>query len=488
MKRPNILLITCDQLRRDALGVYGNRVIKTPNIDALSTESVIFDNHFTQHPVCTPSRWSIFTGRYPRSHGVRDNGVIFADNEPTLARTFKKNGYYTGAFGKMHFTPALLNKVEEDEQWPKDDFGFSVTELTDDSKRGTYLEYLKTVDEESYRYVLKQGEEKVKEDLMSASDRTFDPAPQIKENKLDPSMHQTSWITDRCIDFIDKAAEKNRPFFGWCSFVDPHHPFDPPEPYASMYDPKTIPLPGSLCPGEDAPQHIKDMHKGFSPGNEKYDLSTVSDDGWQAVRAKYYGMVSLIDYNVGRIIRRLREKEVFNDTLILFTTDHGELLGDHGLLFKGPFHYDSLIRVPLIVKYGDRFGGGMRVGEITQHVDIFPTLASAAGVSPPQGLQGNSLQGLLEGAGNQVNQSALIEHCCHDWGFNVKTLRTKRWRLTYYGSRVFGELYDLLNDPTEQQNLWKSKKHRRARDRLIRALLDKLIETEDTKQPRLGRY
>jgi arylsulfatase len=489
MKQPNVLIVTCDQLRRDAIGMYNNRVIKTPNIDSLANESVVFDNHFTQHPVCMPSRWSIFTGRYPRHHGVTDNGVKFKEDEETLARQFKKNGYHTGAFGKMHFSPALLNKEEEDEQWPKDGFGFVIRHLTDDSKRGEYLNYLKNIDEESYEYVLKQGEEKVKEDLMSAADRTFSDAPQIKENKLDPDLHQTAWISNKVIDFMDEAKSKNKPFFGWCSYVDPHHPFDPPEPYASMYDPAEIAPPIPACTDDPAaPRNVLDMHFGYSPGNEKYDLSTVGKEGWKAVRAKYYGMVSLIDHNLGRIIEALKERDMYENTVIIFTSDHGELLGDHGLLFKGPFHYDGLIRVPLLIRYGDKVCGGARIKQITQHIDILPTLLSFCGIPLPRGVQGKPLQSLLSGDDVPLYEYALTEHRCYDWGTNIKTLRNSRWRLSYYGNPDIGELYDLYSDPTEMCNLWYNEEYADVKSELVNKLLDRLIETEDSKQPRLAKY
>jgi arylsulfatase len=484
--RPNILLISADQMRRDALGAYSNRVIKTPNIDKLADNGIAFDNHFLQNPVCMPSRWTIFTGRYPRNHGVRDNGVEFDNNEQTIARVLRDSGYATGAFGKMHLTPALLTVNDDIEQWPEDRFGFTSWAITDDAKKGAYLEYLKEKDEEIYRYVKRQGEEKVEEDLMSAAERSFDVAPQIKENSIPPELHQSSWIADKTIDFI---KQEDKPFFAWCSFVDPHHPFDPPEPYASMYDPEKIPAP---LFNEDEmlekPKHFYEMHTGYSPGNEKYDFRTVTEEGWKVLRAKYYGMVSLIDYNIGRIVDALRESGKLDTTVIIVTSDHGELLGDHGLLFKGPFHYDCLIRVPLIVSAPQYIPSGSRVRDITQHTDLFPTICSFAGVQAPNAVQGRSLGPLLNGDYGNGYEYALTEHYCGDWGFNVKTIRSRNWRLTYYGSQTFGELYDLDNDPNEFKNLWDHPGYRSKREELKTALLDHLLATEDRTQKRVAKY
>ena len=485
-RRPNILLITADQLRCDALSIYGNRVMNTPNIDKLAEEGVVFDSTFCQNPYCMPSRWSIFTGRYPRHHGVRENGVVFRRDEITLAKVLKNNGYSTGAFGKMHLTPQLATRYE-DENWPKDDFGFLVKHLTNDSKRGEYLDDLKARNIQVYREVLEQGELKIKEDLASAAERAFDLGPQVWENKVPPELHQTSWVADKFVDYL--GGSNRKPFFAWVSFVDPHHPFDPPEPHASMYDPEKMPLPSRRDNEfDDKPPHFTRMLKGLSPGNEKYDFTTISDLGWQTIKSRYYGMVSLIDYNIGRILEKLKSSGLYEDTIIVFTSDHGELLGDHGILFKGPFHYDCLIRVPLIIKWGDRICGGSRINEISQHIDLVPSLLSYAGIPVPGGVQGRSLQPLIDGDRETIYDYALIEHNNMAWGLNMKTLRSQDWRMTYYAGRSFGELYDLSKDPNEFTNLWDSEDYREVRDDLKSILLDRLISTEDFKQKREANY
>lgn len=485
-KKPNILLITADQLRRDALGAYGNRIINTRNLDALASEGIIFDNHVTQNPVCMPSRWSIFTGRYPSCHGVKDNGCLYKETETTLARALRDAGYRTQGIGKMHLTPALGKMNGEDEDWPADAFGFKEHHVSDDGKKGEYLSFLKRNNPSIYEYVLRQGEEKVEEDLKSAYERTFEAAPQIKKNDVPPELHQTSWIADRTIEAIDKTDDS--PFFIWCSFVDPHHPFDPPEPYASMYDRNTIELPirkdNEL---DDKPRHFAEMAAGFSPGNEKYDLNTITPLGWKDLKARYYGMVSLIDYNIGRIMSKLTETGKSDNTIIVFTSDHGELLGDHGLLFKGPFHYDCLIRVPLIVKFGKIVEGGSRIAGFSKHIDLLPTVLELAGFACPPGVQGKSLsQALLSGETGQ--NSAIVEHRCGDWGLNLRTIREHDWRLTYYAGLSFGELYDMNNDPREFRNLWNVPEYRRTRERLVKRLLDSLILNDDPLPKRKSRY
>jgi arylsulfatase A-like enzyme len=486
MSRPNILLISADQLRRDALGVYQNRIIKTPEIDRLASEGVIFDNAYCQNPYCMPSRWSIFTGRYPRCHGVRENGVLFKEDELTLAQVFRDNGYRTGAFGKMHLTPQLKVSREE-ENWPETAFGYQIKHLTNDNKSGEYLDEVKSKNRKVYDAVLKQGQEKIKEDLASAAERSFDLGPQVWPNPVPVELHQSSWIADKFIEFVNTG--ENRPFFAWVSFVDPHHPFDPPEPYASMYKPEKMPLPqrreGEMA---DKPPHFMQMLNGFSPGNEKYDFPTISDLGWQTIKARYYGMVSLIDTSIGRMLEALRSAGMHENTIVVFTSDHGELLGDHGLLFKGPFHYDCLIRIPLILKWGNQICGGSRIAEICQHIDLFPTLLNCCAIKVPRGVQGRSLMPLIDGDRNSGYDWALVEHDNLAWGLNMKTIRSHDWRMTFYAGRSFGELYDLKRDPDEFENLWDSPEYQSVKEDLKTVLLNRLIATEDFKPLREANY
>ena len=191
-------------------------------------------------------------------------------------------------------------------------------------------------------------------------------------------------------------------------------------------------------------------------------------------------MVSLIDYNVGRIIDKLKQLNILEDTIIIFSADHGELLGDHGLLFKGPFHYDCLIKAPLIIRLGDQIPHGARCNEITQHVDLMPSILEFTGSPIPPCVQGRSLGPLLRGDRGAGYEYALVEHNCYDWGLKIKTIRGKRWKLTYYAGEEFGELYDLNADPEEFFNLWDNPEYREIRMELSKKLLDRLVDTEGT--------
>lgn len=487
-KKPNIILFMCDQLRFDALGCYGNNQIHTPNIDRIALNGSTFDNHFVQNPVCSPSRCTVLTGRYPRNHGTRDNGIPLRDSEITLPQVLRENGYVTAALGKMHITTQFMPKEDEQDDWPEDAYGFDIIHTTCDCKTGEYLNWLKENSPADYEEVKRQGERKRKEDTASAADKDVSGPPQVYFSNINPQYHQTHWIADRMIDLIEDAKPEH-PFFAYCSFVDPHHPFDPPKPYADMYDPDKLEKPvrneGEL---QDKPPHFikAQTARGFS--NEKYDYRTLSDHEWGQVKAAYYGMITLIDDNIGRIMNVLEKKEILEDTLILFTNDHGELLGDHGLLFKGPFHYDSIIKAPMILSWPGVIPKGSRYSQVTEHTDIMPTLLEYAGIRPPYGVQGASMGTCLRGDKGGGKAYALTEFNCYDWGLSVKTLTGKDYKLTYYAGEDYGELYDRNQDLEEFVNLWEDEDYEEIKAYLIRKLMDRLIETEDPLPLRIGKY
>lgn len=486
--RPNIVLFMCDQLRYDALGCYGNHQIHTPHIDSIALNGSTFDNHFVQNPVCSPSRCAVMTGRYPKNHGTRDNGIPLRDSEITLAEVLRDNGYVTAAIGKMHLTAQCVPKEDEQEDWPEDRYGFDVIHTTCDCKTGEYLDWLKRESGKDYEEVKSQGERKMKEDKASAADKEVSGPPQVYRSNIDPKYHQSHWIADRMIELIEESRE-DKPFFAFCSFVDPHHPFDPPEPYAGMYDPDKLAEPfsqeGEL---EDKPPHFQKARTGRGYSNEKYDYRKLTAHEWGEVKAAYYGMITLIDDNIGRILKAMEEKGIEKNTLIMFTNDHGELLGDHGLLFKGPFHYDAVIKAPMLVKWPEVIPKGSRYSQVTEHVDIMPTLLEYAGIRPPYGVQGSSMAPVLRGDKGAGRSYAMTEFNCYDWGLSVKTLTGKDYKLTCYAGETWGELYDRNADPDEAVNLWDNEAYAHIKELMLKKLMDRIIETEDPLPLRIGKY
>lgn len=488
MKKPNIILFMADQLRFDAIGCYGNKEIRTPNIDKIALSGSTFDNHFISNPVCSPSRCSVLTGRYPKNHGTRDNGIPLRNSEITLPEVLRDNGYLTAAIGKMHLTSLLVEKNDEHDDWPEDKYGFDIIHTTCDNKTGEYLEWLKKQSKKDYEIVKMQGERKIREDKASASDKDISGPPQVYENSINPKYHQSTWIADKTIELINNTP-KEKEFFIFCSFVDPHHPFDPPKPYSTLYNPEELSLPiRKLGEMEDKPPHFLKHMVGKGYSNEKYDYTKLSDYEWQVIKASYYGMISLIDENIGRVLNALKDKGIENDTLILFTNDHGELLGDHGILFKGPFHYDSLIKAPMIMRLPDILPQGARYSQITEHVDIMPTLLELVGIRIPYGVQGSSMTPILRGDKGAGREYAMTEFNCYDWGLSVKTITGKDYKLTYYAGENYGELYDRNKDPNEFKNLWDIKEYKEIKEKLLKKLMDRIIETEDQLPLRIGKY
>lgn len=487
-KQPNILLIMCDQLRYDALGCYGNTQIHTPNIDSLALNGSTFDSHFIQNPVCSPSRCTLLTGRYPKNHGTRDNGIPLRDEELTFPQVLQGAGYRTAAIGKMHFTTQFRPKENEEEDWPEDNYGFEIIHTTSDTKTGAYLQWLKRESPKDYEIVKQQGERKTKEDRASAADKDHSGPPQVYPSEVNPNYHQSSWIADRTIDLINES-DGTRPFFALCSFVDPHHPFDPPAPYSTLYDPDKL-MPPIYQEGEldDKPPHFRRHRSGKGFSNEKYNYAALDRHAWGQVKAAYYGMISLIDDCVGRILKALREKGIEDDTLILFTSDHGELMGDHGLLFKGPFLYDCLIKAPMLMQWPGVIPKGSRYKQVTEHVDLMPTILEYAGVRCPYGVQGMSMSPIVRGDSGGGREYALTEFNCYDWGLNMKTVTGNDYKLTYYAGERFGELYDRNADPQEIKNLWDDPDYRTVKQELLRKLMDRIIQTEDTLPIRIGKY
>ncbi len=480
-QRPNVLLVMADQLRADALGCYGNAVVQTPHIDHLAEDGVRFERMFAAYPVCAPNRASIATGRYPTVHRLRANGMRLPASERTLMDVLRGAGYRTYGAGKMHFGPQwafpadgspIMDPDPEtaiNPQPPEDAFpwyGFDDVCLTEDHRTGPYGEYLA-----SHGY-------HVWDELHSASypQHATEPSPFPEEH------HQTTWITDRAIDYLEGHPD-DQPFFLWVSYVHPHHPFNPPVPYDRMYGPEDMPLP-AFDEGEVArwPEAYRRKYYALGGGHEAIGMHQLTDADWQRIKAFYYGMVSLIDKNVGRLLGTLEAKGRLEDTIVVFTTDHGENLGDHHLLFKGTT-YDPVTRVPFIVSWaGNQTPGAVR-DTLCSSIDIMPTLLELAGVPCPEPspVQGISLVPALREAGYRVRDAVLIENA----GIR-RSVRTEDMLLTWHGPATRGELYDLGADPDCLHNLWDLPEAGERQAAMLHRLIELMAENVDPLPMREG--
>ena len=439
-----------DQLRRDCLGCFGNRVVQTPHIDALAEQGTVLTNMYAAYPVCAPNRASIFTGRYPSCHKVVENGRHLPKTEITLMHVLRENGYSTYGAGKMHFGPqwrfppdgsvlvdpdrSLAFDPQPDEtEYPW--YGFDRVAITEDHRVGPYEDYL-----QSHGLSL-DGEL----DSASYPQSSTEPSPIPAEH------HQTSWITKSALSFLAqhrKSKHNDKPYFLKVSYVHPHHPFNPPQPYDKKYDPADIPLP--VWSEDEVPLWPEAYQQKFHRNDGSHEgvgLSSYKDADWQRIRASYYGMIEMIDTSIGRIIDDLSAHDEYENTIFVFTTDHGEMLGDHRLLFKGTT-YDCVTGVPFIAS-GPGISAG-RFDDLCSSVDIMPTVLSVVGLQSPDAVQGDSLVSLFTAGGVTTGKEAVLIENAGD----RRTVRTKSLLYTFHGSGKRGELYNLQDDPHCLSNLW----------------------------------
>ncbi len=488
-KQPNFVFIITDQQRWDHLGCNGNSQLKTPNLDRLAAAGLSLDRHYCNHPLCTPSRASLITGRYPRSNRVYDNGCNLPAAEVTLPQVLSGCGYDTRAIGKLHLSswrePDGVS-FESESFWasgrapeePVPYAGFDLVEICTrhiNPYTGHYGVWLR----------------KEHPDIVADWDSFLQPhssgAPQTSDWTLPPEFHANAWVANRSCSYIRERASGDRPFFLHVGFPDPHHPFRAPDPWGSMYDPASIEL-----RQQDVGSHAgrPPEYGAFMQGQlnveclgagdfNTSDLRKLTTGQLQAIHAKTYGMISFVDQQVGRIVAALEETGQLENTYIVFTSDHGDYMGDFGLILKAPFLLEGLVKVPMIVA-GPGVSPGTRSSALTSHVDLMPTLLAAAGTDSPRGVEGSSFLSVLTGQSAEFRQRVLIE-CLHQFQFdrNVKGIVTDDAKLICWGGQTYGELYDLANDPRESRNLWNDPAWQERKAALLEGLLHELLLSEN---------
>ena len=478
--KPNILFICTDQQRFDALGCYGNAQIQTPNIDALAAEGVLFERCYVQSPVCAPSRASLVTGQYPSVHGLWGNGVALPEHAHLFSRALADGGYHCGMIGKMHLAACFGGRTE-----PRLDDGYEFYRWAHDPSHGSpendYHRWLRERHPEHWERVKDHGQ---RQHHQAAG---FDTMP--------TEANYSRWASDSAIEFLGSARDPEKPFFLWLNFFDPHHPFVAPKEYLDRYDPESLPdsigFPGEL---DTKPaiqrQASAESYAGHARGFESHEATEI-----RQIIAAYYAMVTLIDDEVKRVLDCLDSLGLRNDTLVVFTSDHGEMLGDHQLLLKGPMLYEPAVRVPLIMRWPDRLPAGERRHDLVQWLDLNPTFLQAAGLNMLPGNQGMSLLSLAADESDAETRGwAICEYLNSGHPYDppvfLTMLRQDRYKLIVeHGAPAttrerMGELYDLEADPHELHNLWDAPEAADTRIALERMLLDVMVATRDRSQPR----
>jgi arylsulfatase A-like enzyme len=436
-RSPNILWICTDQQRFDTLGCYGNPWVRTPHLNRLAASGTLFERAFCQNPLCTPSRASFLTGRYPHTTGARQNGQSIPSGEVLVTRLLANAGYTCGLAGKLHVSACSPAVGVESER--RIDDGYSVFHWSHhpdaDWPNAAYNTWLA---ERGTKFA-----------------RTKFAGSRYVQTSMPEALHQTTWCAQKAIDFIEDAQQTREPWLFSLNVFDPHHPFDPPEEYLRPYLDKLdeIPLP-NYVPGEleSKPVFQRIDHGGAYGGNKDlYPFNRMNERDHRLVRAAYWAMCDLIDVQVGRVLDALEQSGQRDNTIVIFMSDHGEMLGDHGIYLKGPFFYEPAVRVPLIVSWPGVVKAGVRSDALVELLDLAPTLLEASGLKPHPGMQGRSLWPLLTGktSADHHRDDVFCEHygtTHHRPGQEsayATMLRTKHHKLVVTHGHQGGELYDL---------------------------------------------
>ncbi len=470
-ERPNILWICSDQQRFDTIAALGNSRIRTPHIDRLVETGVSFTNAFAQSPVCTPSRASFLTGRYPRTTRCRQNGQDIPADERLVPRILADAGYVCGLSGKLHLGSCANGRVE-----PRIDDGYETF----------YWSHHPNPDwpENAYtNWLTSRGQSW--DELYSGHESRF-----VKEG-IPAEFHQTTWCAEKACEFM--REHQSEPWLFSVNFFDPHHPFDPPAEYLRRYDPANMPLPryreGELT---NKPVYQQLDHEWAHNAPGYFHTGSMTETEQREVTAAYYAMIELIDDQVGRMLRALEETGQRENTIVIFMSDHGEMLGDHGLYLKGPHFYDEAVHVPLIVSWPKRFANDLLSDALVELVDLAPTLLECAGLAPTAGMQGRSLAGILKGeADPHIHREFVYSEYTNSWthrhAYGTMLRNTDEKIVVYHGIDA-GELYDLKSDPGEFENLWDDSASAERKARLMKLAFDASVLTMDPLPERVGEF
>ena len=520
MRRPNFILFVTDQQRADHLGCYGNPIVRTPNIDSIAAQGTRFDKFYVACPVCMPNRASLMTGRLPSQHMVRHNGIPLPRQATTFVDVLRTSGYRTGLVGKGHLQnmtgiPAAERSLENkrhagqpsdgldlglDDAWyegeaatvwrdnPDHDiqtpfYGFDhvrACSLHGDQVEGHYTKWLR--DRRNDWDQLTGPENAIPDGRYSA--------PQAWRTRVPEDLYPTSYVAEEAINFLGQSANDDDPFFLMVSFPDPHHPFTPPGKYWDMYDPDEIPVPRNFDdklwdPMPDVPE----LREALTDSkNNPFVPHSVTERQAREVTALSYGMISMVDDAIGTVLDTLQKMGLADDTVVGFTSDHGDYLGDRGAIFKFGMHYQEIIRVACLWKDPKKLTSGDVSSRLAGTIDLAPTVLSRAGLNPYFGIQGLDLfDPLKTHAGMLVEDYAIAYLRDASSRAHFVSYLTDDARLSRYESSGWGELYNLLEDPDERINLWDANSAEKMKAKLHEDFVHELIAKHDRSVSPTGR-
>lgn len=524
-KKPNFLFIITDQHKHDHLGCYGNSIVKTPNIDTISEQGLTFDQFYAASPICMPNRATLMTGRMPAQHRVWLNGLPLSKGNVTFVELLRKAGYKTGLVGKCHLQPMMDIELPESRFWSEESNDDEIktpspinTAVKDNLDSSEYdqeragvwrdnsnheastpyygFDHLRFANFHAdmvhghYGRWLKERYPN-SENLRGPKNALKNHSYSVKKGwrtQMPEELYPTTYIAEETISFLkNHAAEQNdEPFFLQVSFPDPHAPLTPPGRYWDLYDPEEINLPDSF-------EHVDPVEPLFvqkireSHGVPKKVPAPITPDEKEAreMIALTYGSISMIDDSIGKILAALDESSLSENTIVIFTADHGDMGGDHGIFGKFGIHYEAVLKVPFIWKDPENKQTG-RVGQLGGTIDIGSSILARADVANVYGTQGIDIVSLSHSneepkrRGIFIEEDQLSEQVNGMGSQRIWTFIHEYWRLSIWLGDDVGHLFDRSNDPHEINNLWQNPDYAEKKAELTELMLRERMRLADT--------
>jgi len=499
-KKYNVLLITSDQQHFNTLGKF-NKEIKTPNLDRLCESGTTFDRAYTVNPTCTPARASIITGKYPSQHGAWSLGTKLDENCITIGKLMQKKGIRTSLIGKAHFQPLestdeypsveaypTLHDLDYWKNYNEDFYGFEDVKLARNHTNEAH------VGQHYANWLLENGCDNYKEYFLppiGTMDKNSKYLWQIPEK-----YHYDKWIAEETNNKLEEYKKNDNQFFCWASFFDPHPQYLVPENWSDMYDNEKLTFPHIF---EGELDNATELHKLTQQENP--DFSKYSESGWaihgchsqlkESDEAKkefaiYYSMISLMDKYIGEILDKLEELDLTDNTLIIFTTDHGNFMGQHGLYEKGPAVFEDAIKIPFITSLKGKVKKNIVNHALQSLVDLPTTILDYCGIAVPYDFTGVNQRDVWECKKKCARSHIICEHNHERNHINMRAYVDQRYKLVVYYNKKHGEMYDLEKDPYELNNLWNIEEYRELQKELMLKYVWAELEKESLFMPRIA--